>query len=54
MLNASLELSQLCYGDCGGLSSYGPHRFMCVNATPIENGTIPECGLVVGGVPLWR
>ena len=35
-----------------GLDTYGPHRFMCLNAWPIGSGTIGRCGLVGGSVPL--
>jgi hypothetical protein len=40
------------FGDCGGLNGYGPHRLMCLNAWPIENGTIRRCGLFGVGVAL--
>jgi hypothetical protein len=37
---------------CGGLSGYGPHRLMGLNAWPMGNVTIRRCGLIGGGVTL--
>lgn len=31
---------------CGGLDQFGPHRLMCLNMCPTENGTVRRCGLV--------
>jgi hypothetical protein len=39
-------------GMCGGLNSFGPHRFTNLNAWPTGNGTTKRCGLVGGGVAL--
>jgi len=42
--------------ECGGLTRFGPHRLMCLNACLTGNGTIRRCGLVGVGVEevsLW-
>ena len=37
---------------CGGLNRNGSHRFMCLNAWPIEDDTVRRCGLIGIGVAL--
>ena len=37
-----------------GLNKYGHHRLMCLNAWPIESGTIRRYGLVEVGVALLK
>lgn len=37
----------------GGLTRYGPHRFMCRNAWTTGSGTIKSCELVGESVLLW-
>jgi hypothetical protein len=35
-----------------GLNRYDPYRLMCLNACPIESGTIRRCGVVEVGMAL--
>ena len=49
-----LKFNHIVVGNCGGLKRYGPHRCMCLSASPIGNDTIRRCNITRGSVPLWE